>query len=45
MVMMIVVVTAVVVVVVTVVWIWDRNWGATVKSDMAVYPINVDVRS
>ena len=43
MVMMIVVVTAVVVM--TVVWIWGRNWSATVKSDVAVCPIDVDVRS
>ena len=35
----------VVMVVVTVAWIRDGSWGTTVESDMAVHPIDVDIRS
>ena len=45
MVIVVVIAVVVVVVVVAVAWIRSRNWGATVESDMAVRPIDVDARS
>ena len=44
-VVMIIVVIIVVMVVMAVAWIRDGSWGATVESDMAVHPIDVNVRS
>lgn len=41
----VVMITMVVMVVVAVVWIWGWSWGATVESDMAVRPVDVDVRA